>query len=154
MSVDPVAVMLIRDEGRWEAARLPDALAEDLEGLLDEVAAQVANVIALVLVNVSDEFFVALRMGSGGRPRVLLSDITAATEYDLAEDVLDLLDEASPAAGSEIWPAGDLAIFEDLGLPEMEVGAILADLDLYADEMLLALTHRLGCADEYRRAAA
>lgn len=150
--VEHVAVMVVRQDGQWEATRLPDSLADDLDGLLDEIEAQVSSAVAIVLINVQDEFFVALRLGSGGRPLVLLSDVTAAVEYPLAEDVLELLDEPSPDADTEIWPAGDLGMFTDLGLAELELGAILADLDLYADEMLLAVAHRLGYASQWRSA--
>jgi len=51
----------------------------------------------------------------------------------------------------EVWPAGDLGVFADLGLEEMELGAILSDTDLYADELLSALALRLGFADSYER---
>jgi hypothetical protein len=33
----------------------------------------------------------------------------------------------------------------------MEMGAILSDVDAYADEMLSALARRLGFGDEYER---
>jgi len=33
----------------------------------------------------------------------------------------------------------------------MEMGAILSDVDAYADEMLSALTRRLGFGDQYER---
>ncbi len=38
-----------------------------------------------------------------------------------------------------------------MGLDEMEMGAILADLDAYADEMLTLLARRLGFADAFER---
>ncbi len=51
----------------------------------------------------------------------------------------------------DVWPAGDLSIFADLGLDEMELGALLSDLDAYADETLLLLARRLGFAEAYER---
>ena len=51
-----------------------------------------------------------------------------------------------------MWPAGDVGIFADLGLDEMELSALLGDLDAYADEMLLSVADRLGFADVYDRA--
>ena len=82
-----------------------------------------------------------------------LSDVTAAVAWDLAAQVLDYLDVDLPAEEdlAEVWPAGDLGVFEDLGLDEMELGAILSDVDAYADEMLSALARRLGFGDEYER---
>jgi putative tRNA adenosine deaminase-associated protein len=52
----------------------------------------------------------------------------------------------------DVWPAGDLAVFTDLGLDPMELGAILSDVDAYADEMLSTLARRLGFADAFERA--
>jgi len=37
-------------------------------------------------------------------------------------------------------------------MDEMELGAVLADLDAYADEMLLAVARRLDFGDVYDRA--
>jgi hypothetical protein len=37
-------------------------------------------------------------------------------------------------------------------LDEMELGAVLADLDAYADEMLIAIANRVGFVEVYDRA--
>jgi putative tRNA adenosine deaminase-associated protein len=50
-----------------------------------------------------------------------------------------------------VLPAGDLDVFDDLGLDAMELGAILSDVDAYADEMLSTLARRLGFADAFER---
>ena len=85
---------------------------------------------------------------------LLLSDVTAAVAWDLARQVVSRLGISTPGEDDleDVWPAGDLSIFTDLGLDEMELGAVLADLDAYADEMLLAIASRLGFADVYGRA--
>ena len=51
----------------------------------------------------------------------------------------------------EVWPAGDLAVFDDLGMDEMELGTVLSDLDAYADEMLSAVAGRLGFGEVWER---
>jgi putative tRNA adenosine deaminase-associated protein len=147
-------VVVFRIDGRWEVEMLPARLAEDLPGLLAAVHQQPAENGALGLVNVADEFFVALRIGAGGE-RLLLSDVTAAVAWDLARQVTTRLGVEVPddeADIEEVWPAGDLGIFTDLGLDEMELGAILSDLDAYADEQLLLIADRLGFVDPYERA--
>jgi putative tRNA adenosine deaminase-associated protein len=45
-----------------------------------------------------------------------------------------------------------MSIFSDLGLDEMELGAISGDLDLYPDEMLLSIAERIGFAPSFERA--
>jgi putative tRNA adenosine deaminase-associated protein len=149
---DAYAVVAYREEGRWEVGMLPETLAGNLDGLIAAVRQQPGESAAFALVDVAHEFFVVVRV-QRGRVRLLLSDVTAAVAWDLAAQVVDELDVDVPGEDDleEVWPAGDLAIFSDLGLDEMELGAILADVDAYADEMLSALARRLGFADAYER---
>ena len=146
------AVVVSRVEGVWEASLLPERLIEDFPGLLAALRQQVGDGGVIGLVNVADEFFVAVRMVAG-ETRILLSDVTAAVAWDLAAEVVDHLGLERPGDEDldDVWPAGDLSIFSDLGLDEMELGAMLSDLDAYADETLLLLARRLGFADAYER---
>lgn len=152
-AADAYAVVVFRDElGAWQAGLLPEALGDDLDGIVAAVRQQPAPGAAFGLVNVSDEFFVAVRV-EPDRTSLLLSDVTAAVAWDLAAQVLDALDMDVPADDDleEVWPAGDLGIFADLGVDEMELGAVLADVDAYADEMLGRLAGRLGFGDAFER---
>jgi putative tRNA adenosine deaminase-associated protein len=147
------AVVVFRDEfGAWQTDLLPESLGDDLDGLVAAARQQSGPGAALALVNVADEFFVAVRVHDGD-VRLLLSDVTAAVSWDLAAQVVEGLDIDVPAEDDldQVWPAGDLGIFSDLGLDEMELGAILADVDAYADEMLSAVARRLGFGDAYER---
>lgn len=146
------AVVAYREDGRWQVGVLPDALTDDLDRLVAAVRQQPGENGAFALVDVADEFFVVVRV-QRGQVSLLLSDVTAAVAWDLAAQVVDALDLDVPGDDDleEVWPAGDLGIFSDLGLDEMELGAILADDDAYADEMLSALARRLGFADAYER---
>lgn len=146
------AVVVYRENGRWDAGLLPERLVEDLDGIIAALRQQPSEGGAIALVNVADEFFVAIRLAGGG-VRLLLSDVTAAVAWDLAREVVLRLDLPLPGDDDleDVWPVGDLSIFADLGLDEMELGAILADLDAYADEMLLTIARRLGFAEPYER---
>jgi putative tRNA adenosine deaminase-associated protein len=152
LEADAYAVVVFREEGRWQVGLLPEALTDDLDGLIAAVRQQPGENGAFALVDVADEFFVVVRVQLG-RVRLLLSDGTAAVAWDLAGQVLEHLDLEVPGDDDleEVWPAGDLGVFADMGLDEMELGAILADDDAYADEMLSALARRLGFADAFER---
>ena len=152
-SADSLAVVVFREDGAWQSGVLPERVTDDLEGLIAVARQQPGENGALALVNVADEFFVAVRV-RGEEVRLLLSDVTAAVAWDLARQVVARLDIPTPGEDDleDVWPAGDLSIFGDLGLYEMELGAVLADVDAYADEMLLAIAVRLGFADVYDRA--
>jgi putative tRNA adenosine deaminase-associated protein len=150
---DSIAVVVYREDGVWQSGVLPERVGGDLDGLIQVLRQQPGENGAIGLVNVADEFFVALRV-RGEEVRVMLSDVTAAVAWDLARQVVDRLgiDAPDDDDGDDIWPAGDVAIFADLGLDEMELGALLGDLDAYADEMLLVVADRLGFAEVYDRA--
>lgn len=146
------AVLVSREEGRWDVSLLPERLVDDLEGLVATLRQQPSEGGAIGLVNVADEFFVVARV-SATDTRLLLSDVTAAVAWDLAAQVVDQLGLERPGDEDldDVWPAGDLSIFADLGLDEMELGMLLSDLDAYADETLGLIARRLGFADSYER---
>jgi putative tRNA adenosine deaminase-associated protein len=85
---------------------------------------------------------------------VFLSDVTASVDWPLAGQVLEHLDIPIPEDEEldQVLPVGDMSIFADLGLDEMELGAISGDLELYPDEMLLSISGRIGFATAFERA--
>lgn len=149
-SFDKWAVVVFQQEGVWQVGELPPAVADSLDDVIAAVRGQVGG--AFALVDIADEFFVVVRY-VGGQERLLLSDLTASVAWDLAAQVMERLDLDLPGDDEldEVWPVGDLGVFDDLGLDEMELGAILSDVDAYADEMLSTLARRLGFAEAYER---
>ncbi len=145
------AVLASREQGLWQVELLPDAVTVDLDALVAAVRQQPSEG-AFALVDVADEFFVVVRAQSG-RVRLLLSDVTASAEWDLATQVVDRLGVDIPrdAALERVVPVGDLAVFDDLGVDGLELAALLSDVDAYADELLSALARRLGFANAYER---
>jgi putative tRNA adenosine deaminase-associated protein len=151
---DGFAVAVYREGGRWDCALLPPAVLEDLDTAVAVLRQQPPEGGPVALLDVADEFFVALRLGPGGTVRALLSDITAAADFPLAQQALDLVGDDSddePVDPEEVWPAGDLGIFSDLGLDERALGLILDDVDLWADEMLSAVADRIGVGAQFAR---
>ena len=128
---------------------LPDRLVEDLDGLVAAVRQQPGT--AIGFVDVADEFLVATRVRGDGEAALLLSDGSAAGDWDLAAMVLGRIDP-DVAAPEEVAPVGDLHLFDDLGLNSADLSEILGDLDAYADEMLASIAKRLGFAAALDRA--
>jgi len=138
------AVVVFREESRWEAELLPSALTEDLDGMIHAVR-QIPGLGGTIgLAAVGDDFFVAVRI-LGDEELVFLSDVTASVEWPLARQVLEYLDIDVPEDEDldQVLPVGDMSIFADLGIDEMELGAISGDLDQYPDEMLLSIAEKL-----------
>ena len=147
------AIAAFRDTGQWRCEPLPPAVVDDLRALVAALRGQPPEGGPFVLASVDDEFFLIARQ-DGPRISLLLSDLTAAVEYPLAEQVLARLGEEPPDDDEldEIWPIGDLDLFTDLGLPEDDMEQILDDLDAYPDEMLEAIIDRVGLAEPYAQA--
>jgi putative tRNA adenosine deaminase-associated protein len=147
------AVIVYREEDAWEAEVLPVALTEDLNGLIQALKQQPSLGGTIGLTAVGDDFFVALRV-IGSQISVFLSDVTAAVDWPLARQVLDHLEIDLPDDEEldQVLPAGDLSIFADLGVDEMELGALSGDLDLFPDEVLASLAGRLGFGVAMERA--
>jgi putative tRNA adenosine deaminase-associated protein len=139
------AVVVYREDDVWEVEVLPLTLTENLEGLIQALRRQPSIAGTIGLAAVGDDFFVALRI-VGSQLSVFLSDITASVDWPLARQVLDYLDLPVPLDEDldQVLPAGDLSIFADLGVDEMELGALSGDLDLYPDEVLASIARRVG----------
>lgn len=148
---DVVAVMVTRSDGVWVCDRLSDRFTDDLDSLVETVRGQESDVGPLLLVDVEGEFFVAVRR-VGARVSLLLSDVTAGAAWDLAADVLDELEVPVPDEDEmdEVWPVGDLSMLVDLGMDELALGAVLADVDAYADEQLLTIARTCGFEPAWR----
>jgi putative tRNA adenosine deaminase-associated protein len=125
----------------------------DLGVLLQALRSQPPEGGPFVIATIDDEFFVIARQ-DGARISLLLSDMTASVEYPLAEQALNRLGEDPPDDDEldELWPIGDLDLFDDLGLSEEEMEQILDDMDAYPDEMLETIVERIGIGDEYATA--
>ena len=110
------AIVVFREDDGWDADVLPVAVTDDLKGFIRVLRQQPSIAGTIGLAGIDDYFFVAVRV-VGNQVSVLLSDIGAALDYPLAEQVLDYLDIPVPDEEDldQVLPVGDLSIFADLG---------------------------------------
>lgn len=151
MTIDGFAAAVVREDGAWKCSLLDDGLLEDLDGVISALRRVAATGAVFGLLAVDDEFFVIVRPIPGGAA-LLLSDATAALDYDLAADALDLLQIATPDdedVDDDPWPEGDLSLLADLGIPEQEMQLIVGEADLYPDEQLAMIAERCGFGDQF-----
>ncbi|GAB4582408.1 tRNA adenosine deaminase-associated protein [Nocardia sp. IFM 10818] len=145
---------VVREETTWKCTPLSAAALNSLSAAEQELRDLRSSGATFGLLDVDDEFFIILRPGPTGS-RILLSDATAAIDYDIAADVLEELNIEIPDIDPddiddiEPWEEGDLAVLADLGLPEPVLSVILAETDLYPDEQLGMIAQRLGFANEF-----
>jgi putative tRNA adenosine deaminase-associated protein len=137
------ALAAFRDDGQWLLQEIASPAYYSVDSLSHALRRLPGDAGAVGMVAVDEDFFVLVRV-DGSSTRVLLSDVTAAEEWELARSALDALglppldDEDEPA------PAGDLELLGDLGMHAVDLAVLLDDVDLYPDEVLSEVARRLG----------
>ena len=142
------ALAAYREEGVWQVHELPPDRAEDVPTFAAELRRWPGETGCLGMVSVDEDFFVVVRV-QGQEVSVLLSDVTAATDWPLARSALRELDLPLPDDEDDPVPGGDPAIVADLGLPARDLAALLDDPESYPDETLGDIAQRLGFGELY-----
>jgi putative tRNA adenosine deaminase-associated protein len=145
------ALAAYREEGVWQVAPLVHDVLGDVEGLVHALRRFPGDGGAVGLVGVDEDFFLIVRV-AGTNTRLLLSDVTAADEWELAASAVDALGLPEPEDDDDQVPAGDLDLLADLGMGAVDMGVLLDDLDLYPDEMLSDVARRLGFGELFDEA--
>ena len=141
-----------REDGQPLVQALSKELANDLEELIVQLRRLPGDAGALGFVSLVEEVFVLVRV-RGQHVQVLLSDAAAAADWPIARDVADFLDEDIPEPDDETEPMGDLGIVADLGMSDFDMGALLDDLDLGSDQMLIEIADKINLNPQFRRVA-
>ena len=141
-----------REDGQPYVQALAKDLANDLDELIVQLRRLPGDAGALGFVSLVEEVFVIARV-RGPHVQVLLSDGTAASEWPIARDVADYLGEEIPDEEDESEPMGDLGLLADLGLSDFDMGAIIDDLDMGSDEMLVAVADRIKINPQFQKVA-
>ena len=143
------AVAVYQEDGRWAAAPLPPHVAADLDLFIHAVRQQLSEGPTLGLLGFGDEYFIALRL-IGPEERLFISERSAADEDEVAGQVLDRL---GLTRDQQQGPAGDDAIFADLGLDPFELQLaceqLLDERALRLTDLVAHLAGRIGFARQF-----
>ena len=142
------ALIAWREDGRWTASRLPDDATQDIGIALDALRVQQVDGGAIAMLAIDDSFFIVIRQ-VGEDMKMMMSDALAALEYEIAAEVLELLDIDSPEEDDADEPAGDLNLLSDLGLDAMDLQMICDDSEKYPDEQLESIARQIGFGDKF-----
>ena len=138
------AVACWREEGLWSVTALPARSTASADALVSALRQFPGEGGVFGIVGVSDEFFIAIRQ-LGDRTKALISDGSAILDWDLAEEVADLVGlQVDEDDLEEFEPIGDLSLFSDFGLDSTEMSLLCADEDLYPDEQVRTIAKRVG----------
>ena len=140
------AVAAWHEDGRWTLATLPDP--HDIAQIITRLKSQQTNGGSIALIGIDEEFFILIRV-LGAHISLFLSDATAALDYPVAEELMEIADLPIPEEEEESGPVGHLEILADLGLSGMEISALCDDEELFPDEQLEAIAARLGFSEEF-----
>jgi putative tRNA adenosine deaminase-associated protein len=144
------ALAAYREGGEWSVQELAHDQLTDIETISHALRRLPGDGGAVALVAIDEDFFVLVRV-AGATTRVLLSDVTAAEDWELASSAVEFLGlpESEIEDEDEQVPAGDLDLLGDLGVHAMEMGVLLDDVDLYPDELLSDVARRLGFGEQF-----
>jgi putative tRNA adenosine deaminase-associated protein len=139
-----------REDGQWTVHELAHHQLADVETISHALRRLPGDEGAVAMVAVDEDFFLIIRV-AGTTTRVLLSDVTAAEDWELASSAIEFLGLPELALEDEDdqVPAGDLDLLGDLGMHAMEMGLLLDDVDLYPDEILSDVARRLGFGEQF-----
>ncbi len=146
-----LALLAWRDDGVWRISDLDAKATTDIGIALDALRAKQVNGGCIAMLAIDDSFFIIIRQ-IGMKMQMVLSDVMTSLDYEIAAEVLELLDIDLPADDDADEPAGDLNLLEDLGIDPMELQAICDDDEMFPDEQLEAIARRIGCGDEFLEA--
>ena len=144
------AVAVVRENSTWRCSPLSAKALTSLSAAETELRELRSAGAVFGLLDIDDEFFLIVRPAPSGT-LLLLSDATAALDYDIAAEALEKLDaDIAPEdlEDSDPFEEGDLGVLADVGLPDAVLSVILSETDLYADEQLGRIAREMGFAEE------
>ncbi len=115
---------------------------------MDQLKAQQGEAGSIALIAIDEEFFIIAR-STGRTMQMMLSDVTYAVEYEIAADLIDALDLPFPEDDDDPQPGGDIDLLSDFGINAMDLEVMSDDLEMYPEEQITSLAHRLGFGEQF-----
>ena len=139
-------VVAWHEDGHWNLARLEQT--RDFGAVIDRLKSLPVNGGALALISIDEDFFMVARL-LGTRMQAMISDVVFALDYEVAAELVEILDLPYPEEDDAAQPGGDMDLLADLGISAMELEAICDDEELYPDEQIEAIAGRLGFGENF-----
>ncbi|WP_433369815.1 tRNA adenosine deaminase-associated protein [Streptosporangium sp. CA-115845] len=146
----------VRTPDGWKGAEVDLSEAEIVDDLGDAVQEHLGlngDELALLCVEVEDEWFALVRYQGDLEPRTFLSDAHAGLSDGLGELFTELagvaVDKDTPDLG--VRPAGDFELLDDLGLSSDELIELSMEEGALPGDTLSVIAERLAFADELDR---
>ncbi|MCL2736557.1 MAG: tRNA adenosine deaminase [Propionibacteriaceae bacterium] len=123
-------VALYREDGVPTGIALEPDLANDFEGFIDYLQRIPGDAGAMGLVSLDSDVLVAVRVRGPRHVQVFVSDVYFMDTWPIVHDAVYFLDidPDSPDVPDE-GPVGDLGMFADQGVSEMDMEAMFMEAD-------------------------
>ncbi|MEV5494563.1 tRNA adenosine deaminase-associated protein [Nonomuraea fuscirosea] len=156
MAANTFSAAFVRTSDGWSGAEvdLGDAeIVDDLGDAVMESLGLTGDELALLCVEVEDEWFAIARYRGEDEPRVFLSDAHAIVANVLGELFAEFAGVApdKESNGLGVRPAGDFELLSDLGLSSEELIELSMEEGNLPADVLSVIAERLSFADELDR---
>lgn len=156
MAANTFSAAFVRTSDGWSGAEVDLSEAEIVDDFGDAVTEALGlsgDELALLCVEVEDEWFAIVRYFGEEEPRVFLSDAHAIAPDSLGELFAEFAgvvpDKDSNALG--VRPAGDFELLSDLGISSEELLELSMEEGMLPADVLSVIAERLSFADELDR---
>ncbi len=147
-------VAVYREDGEPTGVALEPDLANDFEGLIEHLQRIPGDAGALGLVSLDSDVLVVVRVRGPRHVQVFVSDVFFYDTWPIVRDAVDFLG-LEPGVGDvpDEGPVGDLGMFADQGVSEMDVEAMFMDSDeLTSEDMAEHLANAIHFGPVFRKA--
>ncbi|MEV5412055.1 tRNA adenosine deaminase-associated protein [Thermopolyspora sp. NPDC052614] len=149
------AAAFSRDGDRWSGVEVDLSsaeIADDVTDLVQESLGLSGDELALLCVEVEDEWFALVRIEGDAEPRAFISDVQIGG--DRFGEMFTELAGAAPSTESNdlgVRPAGDFDLLDDLGVSSEELLELSMEEGALPGDTLSVIAERLSFAEELDR---
>lgn len=156
MTSNTFSAAFVRTKDGWSGAEVDLTSAEIVDDLGDAVQESLGlsgDELALLCVEVEDEWFAIARYTGEEEPRVFLSDAHASLSDTLGELFAEFAGVAPDKEGNGLGvkPSGDFELLADLGVSAEELLELSMEEGMLPADILSVIAERLAFADELDR---
>lgn len=156
MASNTFSAAFVRTSDGWSGAEvdLGDVeIVDDLGDAVTEALGLTGDELALLCVEVEDEWFAIARYQGIEEPRVFLSDVHSIVSDRLGELFAEFAGVAPDKEGNGLGvrPAGDFELLSDLGVSADELLELSMEEGMLPADILSVIAERLSFADELDR---
>jgi len=147
-------VALYREDGVPTGIALEPDLANDFEDLIAYLQRIPGDAGAMGLVSLDSDVLIAVRVRGPRHVQVFVSDVYYVDTWPIVRDAIEFLDlDPDSSDVPEEGPVGDMDMFADQGVSEMDLEAMFMDAeDLSSEDVAERIAQGMRCGTVFRKA--